>query len=577
MNKNTGDHEANDGEYSCDFLVIGSGGGGMTAAVTAHNCGLKTLVVEKTKMFGGTTAFSGGVIWIPNNPLSAAVGIDDSEAEAREYLLEVAASADPERRETYLRRASEMLRYMLEHSEVDYRPTAHYMDYYPEIAGAKPGGRSLDPAPYSAGRLGREWLSIRRPNYGSLISRYSITASEAHSLMRMNFRSWLFLITRLLRYWLDLPFRLRGWPDRRLTLGRALAARLRKSMLQRDIPLWRRAEALRLSTENGRVTGAVIRRDGKELTIRARCGVLLASGGFSRNNELRRSFHSGRSDAAWSPVPEGDTGDGIRMGLEVGGVVDHPEAAWWTPTYLRPDGSAEALIIGKSMPGVIFVNSGGRRFVNEAAPYEDVVKVQRQAHSEQDPCIPCFMIFDQRVRRLYPAGPVPPLRAVPESALPRELREFLWRGDTLAELAGKLNIDPKGLEQTVEHFNKMAVAGKDLDFGRGESLHDRYYSDPRITPNPNLAPLAEGPFYGFPVYPGDLGTKGGLRCDVHGRVCREDGSAIDGLYATGNCSSPALGDSYPGAGSTIGPSMTFGYIAARHAAGLEQPATPSAD
>ena len=556
--------------YECDFLVIGSGGGGLTAAVTAHDHGLKTLVVEKTNKYGGTTSFSGGVIWIPNNHLSASIGIPDSEEDARLYLNEVAKTAREERRETYLQRAPEMLRYMMEKTDVAYTPTLHYMDYYPELPGARPGGRSLDPVPTSSTTIGNHWQSIRRHNYGSMIARYSMTASEAHQLMGRGWKAWLFLIRRMSSYWLDLPFRLRGWPDRRLTLGRALIGRLRKSMLKRDIPLWMNAGAIELTTESGRVSGAVIDKAGQQIEVRARRGVLLASGGFSKNNSMRNKWHKGLSDSSWSPVPEGDTGDGIRMGLEMGGVIEYPGSAWWTPTIVRPDGEVEALIIGKSMPGVIFVNSAGQRFVNEAAPYEDVVKIQRQAHSESASSIPCYMIFDHRVRKNYITGPIPPLQKVPEALLPADLKNFLVKGDTLEQLAELLKIDAKGLIECIERFNRFAKNGKDEDFNRGDSLHDRYYSDIRVKPNPNLAPLSEPPYYALKVYPGDLGTKGGLRSDKNGRVCDEQGQPIEGLYATGNCSEPVLGDSYPGAGSTIGPSMTFGYISALHASGKDQ-------
>jgi len=554
-------------EIHTDFLAAGSGGGGMTAAIVAREAGLKALVLEKTALWGGTTSTSGGVLWIPNNHLSTDVGIPDSEEDGRHYLEKAAADADPARREAYLQRASEMLWYMEKHTRVAYKATAGYMDYYPKEPGAKPGGRSLDPLPCSSASLGKELNTMRKPDYG--LQRYAATADEVHQLMELGPQAWLLMARLALFYWLDIPYRLRGRQDRRLTLGRALAGRLRQSMLERDIPLWRNTKVQELLVKNGRVTGAMVKRDGHLLRILARRGVLLATGGFAHNGEMRRRYHRGLSDPAWSAAQPGDTGDGIRMGMAAGAAVEQMHTAWWTPTFVHPDGRAEALIIGKSMPGCIFVNRAGERFTNEAAPYEDVVRGQYAAHERKD-SIPCFLLFDARVRHEYAIGPIPPGKVMPDVTMRKNLREFLTRADTLEALAGKLGINKQGLRDTIRHFNEHAQRGNDPVHRRGESLHDRYYSDPKIKPNPTLAPIEKPPFYAFPIYPGDLGTKGGLRCDVRGRVLREDGSVIPGLYATGNCAAPALGSGYPGAGSTIGPAMTFGYIAARDAAGLEE-------
>lgn len=556
-------------EINCDLLVVGSGAGGMTAAVVASNAKLTTLVAEKTQLFGGTSSTSGGVIWIPNNHLSRASGVADSAEEARAYLSQIAPDARPERLETYVRRAPEMLAYMTQHSDVAYTLAPHYPDYYPDIKGAKVGARSLDPLPRSSWPVRHEIQHMRMPDYGGLISRYSLTAGEAHILLKMNWRSWLFLITRAMRYWLDIPYRLRGTQDRRMTLGRCLVGRLRYSMLKRDIPLWRNTEVCELIVENNRVLGAIAKRKSKLIRINARRGVVLASGGFAANAAMRKQHHPQPSKPEWSAASPDDNGDGIRMGMEVGAVMEHHKSAWWTPTYVRADGKAESLIIGKSMPGFILVGSNGKRFTNEAAPYEDVVKTQYATHRTDSATIPCYLLFDHNARKRYPSGPIPPLKAVPEHAMPQEMRDFLTRGSDLGELARKLGIDAEGLCAEIKRFNEFARTGVDKDFHRGENEQDRYYSDPNVKPNPTLAPIAEPPFYAFAIYPGDLGTKGGLRCDTKARVQRADGSVIEGLYAAGNVAAPALGDSYPGAGSTIGPAMTFAYIAARHAAGLE--------
>lgn len=303
------------------------------------------------------------------------------------------------------------------------------------------------------------------------------------------------------------------------------------------------------------------------MTILARAGVLLAAGGFERNLEMRREYQQHPITASWTAGCPHNLGDGIRMGEAVGGSLDLMDEAWWTPVTMLPNDYAWLLVVEKSMPGSIIVNKAGRRFTNEAAPYGDVVH-QIYARNQVDaPTVPSYLVFDARYRRSYPCGPLGPAKLQPDSAVGRRLRrEFLHKASTLGELAERIGVDAAGLTQTVERFNKQARAGRDDDFGRGESGYDLYYSDAKIGPNSSLAPLTEAPFYAIAVYPGDLGTKGGLRTDAHARVLSAEDKVIEGLYATGNCSAAVMGTSYPGAGGTIGPAMTFGYLAAAHAA-----------
>jgi 3-oxosteroid 1-dehydrogenase len=396
-------------------------------------------------------------------------------------------------------------------------------------------------------------------------------------MVQFSLWSYVLLLWLFARYWLNVPARLRGREDDRLTLGTALVGRLRKSMLDRGIPLWLNTRASELIVEDGRVVGARVQREGRSLRIRARRGVLLASGGFERNLEMRIAYQQPPITASWTAGNPHNLGDGIRMGEAVGGDLDLMEEAWWTPVSMLPNDYAYLLVVEKSMPGGILVNRAGQRFTNEAAPYGDVVHAIYAKNKPDASTIPAHLVFDARYRRSYPVGPLGPAKLQPDSAIGKRLRrDFLHKADTLAELAARIGVDAQGLEQAVERFNAQARAGRDSDFGRGDSAYDRYYSDAKIKPNPSLAPLTEAPFYAIAVYPGDLGTKGGLRTDVHARVLRKDGSVIAGLYATGNCAASVMGTSYPGAGGTIGPAMTFGYLAAAHAAAADSSQQQSA-
>jgi 3-oxosteroid 1-dehydrogenase len=560
-------------DQRCDFLVIGSGGGGMLAAIRAHDLGLSTLVVEASDKYGGSTGMSGGALWVPDNLHMPAAGIHDSPEEALRYLRQVTAErTDDTRLRAYIEQSAEMVRYLEAHTEVKLSPCASYCDYYPEYAGAKPGARTIEPRPYSARKLGRHADQLRRSGQGLVLGRMGLTAVEAHRLVQFSLLSYLLMFWILLRYWLDLGARRKGRADNRLTLGTALAGRLRRSLLDRDVPLSLSTRAQELIVEAGRVVGAVVHKDGKPQRIQARVGVLLAAGGFERNLEMRQRYQQHPITASWTAGNPHNIGDGIRMGEAVGGALDLMDEAWWTPVTMLPNEYAWLLVVEKSMPGAIIVNKAGRRFTNEAAPYGDVVHAIYAANTQPEAAsIPAYLVFDARYRRSYPVGPLGPSKLQPDSAVGKRLRrEFLRKASSLPELAKLLGIDAEGLCASVERFNALARTGVDQDFKRGESAYDRYYSDAKIRPNSSLAPIVEAPFYAIEVFPGDLGTKGGLVTDAQARVLRQDGGVIPGLYAAGNCAASIMGRSYPGAGGTIGPAMTFGFIAAGHAAAVAE-------
>lgn len=553
-------------DYEVDWLVAGSGAAGMTGAVVAHQLGGTALVVEKEPRYGGTTCKSGGVAWIPGNHRQSALGVADSTEEGWQYLRGlIGDSVSEPRLRAFASRAAEMLAFMMQHSHVHFTPLPTYMDYYPQVAGYKPGGRSMDPGAFPLRALGPEADRIR-DDYSSLLS-FNITVPEGRRLGAMDVGSYWLGFRLLARYWLDLPARLRGKPDQRVTLGPALVARLRRSLLDRDIPLWLDAPMRELLAEEGRVCGAVVDHKGTPLRVRARRGVLLATGGFAHNAALRQEFQQAPIGSEWTAAAPGATGDGIVMGRALGAALDFMGSAWWSPTYRMPDGRVLALIAGKAYPGSIMVNRAGLRFTNEAQPYEDLVKDQYASEQRGEGAIPCYLLFDAGYRQRYPVGHIKPGKMTGDESLPPELFStgLLTKADSLEALATKLGIDAPALAATVERFNANARLGKDLDFGRGDSEHDRYYADPKVQPNPCLGPLETAPFYAMRCEAGDLDTKGGLRCDEHGRVLDEAGAVIPGLYAAGNTSAAVMGDTYPGAGATIGSAMTFAYIAARHA------------
>jgi len=552
-----------------DLLIVGSGAGAMVAALYAHDHGIRPLLIEKTSLYGGNSAMSGGALWIPANPMMAAAGVPDSREEAFTYMKHVTRGLVPDDKlDAYLETGPEMLAYLVERTRVRLQCMLTYPDYYVEAPGGKPGGRSLEPEHFDAALLGEEeFLRMREPAYQELVfGRMSMTATEAHHLLARH-PGWGKLTGHIMaRYWRDFGWRMKSKRDRCLSLGNALIGMLRRSLLDRNIPLWLRTSAQELVVEGGRVAGAVVERDGRTMRIGSRYGVLLAAGGFESNPTMRERYLPSPTDVAWTSGSTASTGDAIRMGTALGAALDLMNEAWWGPVTLVPgEERARVLVIEKGLPGCILVDKNGRRFVNEASPYSDIVQHMYEHDTPETPSVPAYMIFDTEYRRKYPFGPLLQAAQQPDWMIPKALRSYLKKSSTLRGLAAELGIDGKGLEQTVESFNANARAGKDPDFHRGEGGFDRYYGDDKVRPNPCLAPLASAPYYGIVAYPGEFGTKGGLKTDVRARVLREDGSVIEGLWAIGNCSASVMGPTYPGAGATIGPAMTFGFAAARDA------------
>ncbi|MEP5764279.1 MAG: FAD-binding protein [Halieaceae bacterium] len=569
----------NSWDHSVDVLVVGSGNGGMTTALCAYEMGTRdVLVIDKSDLIGGTSAISGGGVWIPNNRYALAAGADDDRARAKAYLMGcLPLDRVPEEMiDSYLDNGPKMIDFLHQRTRVRYVTLEHYPDYYQECEGATPGHRSMEPEPINADELAdKEYLVLRRSHHMMhLFNRVPFTQVEAALLMAQLPGWWKLALKLVFKYILDIPWRLFGDKyARRLTTGAAGVARLRASMQDRGMPLWLHTAMQQLLTDDaGRVIGAEVTRNGETLRIQARKAVVLAAGGFEHNQAMREQYLPSPTNESWSGGTLDNTGDAIREGKRLGAKLSQMDGAWWCNTISVPgEPSPRMSIMEKSYPGSIVVNPAGERFSNESQNYMAYQLDTFARHSDENPCVPSWQIFDAHFRATYMVGPLYNSKFRPDWALPASFEEegFFARADSLRELAAKIEVDADGLERTVEKFNGYAATGKDLDLQRGDSLYDRYYADPRVQPNPCLGPIKQGPFYAMKVDPGDFGTQGGMVTSPNAEVVREDGSTIAGLYAIGNCSTAVL-PTYPGPGSTLGPAMTFAYQAAKHITGFTE-------
>jgi 3-oxosteroid 1-dehydrogenase len=561
-------------DHSVDVLVVGSGNGAMTAALSCYEMGVRdVLLVEKSKLVGGTSATSGGGVWIPCNRYAIAEGAEDSFEDAKQYLLSTTPEGDvPEEMvDAYLRNGPKMINFLHERSDVRYVSLEHYPDYYTNVEGSRAGHRSMEPERFDSSLLGEDVRRLRPSHHMMrLFNRIYFTQVEA-ALLTVQGPGWIKLTLRLMAsFYLDLLWRLKGNPNsKQVCTGAAGVARLWYSLKKRDIPIWTESPMTSLIEEDGKVVGAVIQRQGKTLRVQARKGVVLAAGGFERNQTMREQYLPAPTSTAWSGGVEGNTGDAITEGMRLGAATRLMNGAWWCTTISVPGEPAPRLsIMEKSFPGSCVVNMKGERFANESQNYMAFQKDLYKVHSDDNPCSPMYQIFDARFRRDYIVGPLMTAQLKPDWTIPKEWFEtrLVGKADTIRELAAQLGIDADNLEDTVAKMNVYAKTGKDPEFQRGDSAYDRYYGDPRFEPNPCLGAINEAPFYAIRVDAGDFGTQGGLVTNPDAQVTRENGEAIAGLYAVGNCSAAVL-PTYPGPGSTLGPAMTFAYQAAKHISG----------
>ena len=562
-------------EQEYDVVVVGSGGAGMVAALAAAHRGLSTVVLEKAPHYGGSTARSGGGVWIPNNDVLRRAGIQDTPEAARTYLHGIIGDVvQPERIDTYLDRGPEMLSFVLEHTPLKMCWVPDYSDYYPEAPGGRAGGRSIEPKPFNARKLGADESALE-PAYGKVPLNVVVMQQDyvRLNMLKRHPRG----VARSLKVGVRTMWA-KATGKNLVGMGRALIGPLRIGLQRAGVPVVLNTALTDLYVEdgpNGCVRGVYVRDTGaseadqasaEPRLIRARRGVILASGGFDHNEQMRVKYQRAPITTEWTVGAKANTGDGIVAGEKLGAALDLMEDAWWIPTVPLV-GAPWIALSERNSPGAIMVNMSGRRFMNESLPYVEAGhKMYGGEHGQgagPGENIPAWLVFDQQYRDRYIFAGLQPGQRIPRKWMESGV---IVKADTIEELAAKAGLPAAEFAATVARFNGFARSGVDEDYHRGESAYDKYYGDPTNKPNPNLGELTHAPYYAAKMVPGDLGTKGGIRTDVHGRALRDDGSIIEGLYAAGNVSAPVMGHTYPGPGGTIGPAMTFGYLAALHIA-----------
>ena len=542
-------------DETVDFLVVGSGGGSMCAGLMLRHLGKTPLILEKTDKIGGSTAMSGGVLWIPNNPLMRREGVADTPDAARTYFdaavgHDAAPGASPARRDAFLRAGPRMTEF-LEAKGVQFERADGWSDYYDDLPGGCPRGRSIGMKLLDSAEMGSLLDDLR---IGPMP--FPVSANEIRDIS---------LATRTLSGMaMGIKVLLRMRRGKRtgkplLGVGAAVQGRMLMAAAAHGVPI-RTSHAVRqLLAEDGRVVGVLAEHAGRTLRIRARDGVLINAGGFSHNLAMRQKYGPAPASVDFTNANPGDTGEMIEQAQALGAAIDLMDEAWWVPGTKPPNGEIYMHVSDIAKPHVILVNGAAQRFTNEAGSYMQ----NGQRMYEQHPPV-WWVIMESRHRRRYAWGTQPPGVTPPDWVG----SGYMKKADSLAALASQIGLDATALAATVARFNGFCAHGKDEDFNRGGRAYDRFYADPRNKPNASLGALEKPPFYAFKAFPGDVGTSGGIVCDEWARVLRDDGSVIPGLYATGNSTAAVTGRCYPGAGASIAASFVFGYLAARHAAGV---------
>lgn len=541
-----------------DFVIVGSGGGSMAAALYLDSIGKKPLILEKTDKFGGSTAMSGGILWVPNNHLLARDGIEDSHEAGRTYMDatigdDAGPGATPERKEAYLRNGPVMVKW-LEERGMKWLRTEGWADYYDDRPGGCTRSRSVGAPMLDAREMGPLFDKLR---LGPMVMPLPTDKARDITLATRTPRGMWEGIKLL---WRMRQVKKRGKPM--LSFGGSLQGRMLMLADKAGIDMRTNHGIVDLIEEDGRIVGVVCEHEGRQLRIGARDGVLINAGGFSRNAEMRKKYGPQPSNVEWTNANPGDTGEMIQIAEKHGAALDLMDQAWWVPGTIPPELKGVYPFMHNtdiSKPHCIIVNRQGRRILNESGSYME--NGQRLYQND----VPAYVILDSRHRKRYAWGVQPPGKT------PREWFDsgFLKTAGTIEELAVKAGIDPAGLRAEVEKFNGYCETGKDLDFNRGGRGYDNWFGDPTHKPNPNLGKIEKPPFYAMELIPGDVGTSGGIVTDEYARALRPDGSVIPGLYATGNSTASVMGRCYPAAGASIGASFIFAWIAAHHATGGE--------
>ncbi len=555
-----------DEEY--DLVVLGSGAAGLTAAIVSAIEGMRTLLIEKSDQIGGTSALSSGSAWIPNNSYQRRSGVTGDDKSALTYLdALIGERSGRTLREAFIAAGPEMLQYLEEHIDLYWLMYDVQPDYDPELPGSTIGGRALMPPPFDGRTLGKDFDRLRWPIPElMLFGRMMITRGEAARLLRVgrNLDSILLGAQLFGRFILD---RVRYKRGTRLVLGNALVAKLFKNLIDCRATVWFNGKTTRLVSANGRACGLVVQRDGSEIRVGAKHGIVLAGGGFPASPELRERYFP-KPVAQYTSAYEGCTGDTLLLAQEIGaslGPLGEDNAFWFPSSVaIRKDGSTAVfphIVLDRAKPGLIAVNSAGRRFCDEGLSYNKFVRAMYRSHSNV-PSIPAWLVCDRRFVWKYGLGMIMPLTPF--------LKRFVDRGylhiaGSVEELARRIGVDVAGLVETVRVHNEFARTGVDTDFDKGGNVYDRAYGDPKHLPNPCLGPIKRPPYCAVTVLPTPLGTSLGLLTNANAQVLESSGQPIRGLYACGNDVQNIFGGEYPGPGAQIGPGMVFGYIAAKHA------------
>jgi 3-oxosteroid 1-dehydrogenase len=550
-----------------DVVVIGSGAAGAMAALRASEQGLSVLIVEKAHKYGGTSATSGGVMWIPNHQLEPN---DDSREQAQQYLDKlIEVPIQRERLEAYLDTAPEMAQYLKSLGV----PLAAgvWPDYFPDVPGAR-ADRSLVCDTFDGRELG-DMFPLMREQYTrfKLFNRYALDLPEFFAISTRG-PGWIRAFFKILwRYWTDIGTRRISSRDRRFTQGGALMGHLYKQVFDRGVEVRLDTRLDELLVTDGEVSGVRISHFGRSYEIAAKRAVILCAGGFEWNQELRDRFLPVPGLTRHSSSPEdANRGEALVAGMKIGAATEHTDDAWWIPTMQMPAPKASnfeeihqaAFDVGR--PHSVCVNRNGERFVNEACSYDEFGEAMVADQLKTGANTPCWLIFDANFRAKFTAGGFMPSLIMPDWMVGVDRWDhYIFKADSVEALAAKIQLPAQALVQTVNRMNDYARTGVDPEFGRGSSDYDRMFGDPTVTPNPCLAPIEKGPFYAVPINNGDLGTKGGLKADACARVLDAKDQPIPGLYAAGNNAGNPFGNRYPGAGGTIGPAMVFAYTAVR--------------
>ena len=547
-----------------DFIIVGSGGGSMCAALLMKSVGKEPLILEKTELFGGTTARSGGVMWIPNNRFMAPAGVDDSPDKAMQYMDAVigddptAPGASRARRQTYVTEAPKMLDFLVSQG-IKLRRYGYWPDYYDEMPGGSAPGRAVVADLFNANELG-EHKKLLRPNFMQVpamleeampVGHYKTTWKGKRMMVKIGLRAAWAKITG--KHW--------------VTAGNALQGRMFQAAIKAKVDMRNKAAVKRLIQDgDGKVTGVVAEIDGKEHNFYARDGVLVNAGGFAHNKAMRAKYQPEVS-TEWTNTQPGDTGEMILEMMRIGAAIAQMNEMVGNQMTFPPDNNSGVQVVVQgdaANPHSIVVDQSGTRYMREAGSYMKFCQDMIARH-KISPAIPSWIVFDSQYLPKYMLAGSMPGRHKPKSWLESG---FLKTADTLEDLAKICEMDAGNLRASIERFNGFARTGKDEDFHRGDRNYDRFLGDPAHKPSPNLGSLEKPPYYAYKVYPGDVGTYGGVVTDTNARVLREDGSVIPGLYATGVSTASVMGRAYPGAGASVGPSFTWGFVAAKHAANV---------